>query len=143
MRQRHTLEQLKAMSDDQLQVHWTQQRFPFDLMTECDACLTMHWSERKACHPEVSDATAAHLSRGESGVRTNSPLALRKNLEQLYALRLFYDHLYPQPAEPQPDEQPSGFAAQPGLECGQQPATDEKGFARIEEDYHDSRANTR
>jgi len=92
---RLTLEELKTMSNEDLSAHWKSGQFPFDMIPTCHACLTIHW--QGWCHVEEHSqlrAAAKQNLRRING-RTNSVEAFRANLEELYALRLFYDSLYP------------------------------------------------
>ena len=90
---RMTLEQLKAMSDDQLSEAWIVGKFPFDWMDKC-GCLLQHQEYKiKGCeHVEIRRAMEALPSIIPCGHD------IRPHLEQLYALRIFFDALYA-PAE--------------------------------------------
>lgn len=96
---RLTLEQLKAMSDADLGLRWKGSRFPFEMVDCCRTCLTMHSTNPCAYHKQMNDNTA-HLEQTyrPMRLRPNSDATigqlLRENLEELYALRLFYDSLY-------------------------------------------------
>lgn len=112
---RYTLEQLKAMSEDLLQAHWLDWEFPFDA-ANCDRCVTGHHESFKGgCRfhnklrvlvtdlgePLAESSWWIHFkSIFHRGQDVNGAW-LKKNLEELYALRLFYDSLYP-PSEPSP-----------------------------------------
>jgi len=94
---RATLEQLKAMSNDQLMSHWFRGEFPFDGATDCGNCLTMHGRDWSAnCHKELTAVMRPLRGDGES-----ARPCVTKYLEELYALRLFYDYLYPQQEIPE------------------------------------------
>jgi hypothetical protein len=111
---RPTLEQLKAMSLHILEAHWLDWEFPFD-QAKCGRCITGHHQElNDGCHRIghnkfrvlVSALGPTGASRWERWKgnhlpnygQTVTPKWLAANLEELYAMRLFYDSLYPQPA---------------------------------------------
>jgi len=106
---RTTLEQLKAMSNDELYKHWNKSEFPFDAAGGCHQCLTMHRYYQlnfplSLCRlPEHKDL----LANVAKFTAFPSTAMLREHLEELYALRLFYDSLYQQEplceSEPSPD----------------------------------------
>lgn len=120
---RPTLEQLKATTAEQLHNLWLQGDFPFEY-AKCGQCLTSHVGVN--CHPGITAQMNAMGHRANAiipgDLKTYVVNFLKEHLEELYALRLFYDDLYPQ-SEP----------------VGER----EKEFVRAEEDFHDSRANTR
>lgn len=96
---RLTLEQLKAMGDEGLRKHWTDAKYPFDLLKGCSACITQHtYTTVKCSHHHLKIQTIAILGVGFYARDDENTPTLRENLEQLYALRLFYDSLYPQAA---------------------------------------------
>jgi hypothetical protein len=87
------LEELKKMSAGELHVRWFNGLFPFD-KASCGMCATMHGSPVRSCdHENFRDMAA--------GIWRNSAKKLQENVEQIYALRLFYRDLYknPVPAE--------------------------------------------
>src|SRR5260221_686548 len=91
------LEQLKAMSDEQLGEHWVMGKFPFEMLP-CGNCLTMHdGTITRSCkeHSFLRPPVSTWIVEGDAAIGNG----LRINLDELYALRLFYDSLYPQPAE--------------------------------------------
>jgi hypothetical protein len=90
---RYTLEQLKGMGPEKVDDLWSRQEFPFDL-ADCGKCATMHQHGRCRRHPEF-EASAHTIPLVNQ--RSNSAEAIFTNLEAIYALRLFYDSLYPQP----------------------------------------------
>ena len=90
---RYTLDQLKGMSGERLYDVWKTATFPFD-MARCGNCLTQHKSGWAWCtkHNGLIDA----ISKLGTWTGHESFVAyLQKNVEELYALRLFYDNLYP------------------------------------------------
>lgn len=137
---RHTLEELKAMDDFQLRTLWNTGAFPFETM-RCGKCLTEHLTYLNArgreCEHSHVVAQVARLMSLPLFVCPNDA-DLRNNVEELYALRLFYDHLYPQTVEPQEPEPPSACGATPdlGVEAVVLPLIDD-------EAEWDSRAGTR
>lgn len=141
---RHTLEQLKAMTNEELDSLWASGGFPFDESGICGTCLTQHTYTCCLCdaseHEHLIEQVKTLL--GVDCMVRGEPQILRQHLEELYALRLFYDHLYPQPSAAEAENR-SGFAAQPdlGVETIALPIN-EKAFERMELDYHDSRSNT-
>lgn len=97
---RVTLEQLNAMSDEDLKEHWMKGQFPFDTAKGCSKCMTMHARKTEdvlTCY--LPEHEALVHSAQQANIWHNHADALRKNLEQIYALRLFYDSLYAAPAE--------------------------------------------
>src|SRR5260221_11174407 len=92
------LEQLKAMDDDDLRMHWSRGFFPFESMNTCSKCLTEHaefkGDKNYSCDHDAMAEEILRLSR--NFVHRPSGAELREHLEQLYALRLFYDSFYPQ-----------------------------------------------
>ena len=94
-----TLEQLKALSDKELYYHWLHSQFPFEKM-RCGSCLTQHVLEgniygrqkRKCQHEILSDQIRALWMASYTTMDV-----LRHELEQLFALRLFYRDEYEQP----------------------------------------------
>lgn len=91
---RITLEQLKAMSDKELFQNWMGGIFPFDVTSVRCGCMTTHTlSNCENKHEAFSSEVEKVL--GESFYVTPETVGiLRKHLEELYAIRLFYDHLY-------------------------------------------------
>jgi hypothetical protein len=94
---RPTLEELKAMSDAELYNHWQYGHFPFEQLSSCGHCLTEHVfykdSESMACREESHAEIVHNVDR-----RWRQPIKfgdqLRPHLAELYAARLFFDHLY-------------------------------------------------
>ena len=103
-----TLEQLKALSDEELYYHWLHSQFPFEKM-RCGSCLTQHVlqerystfqlegniygrQKRKCQHEILSDQIRALWMASYTTMDV-----LRHELEQLFALRLFYRDEYEQP----------------------------------------------
>jgi hypothetical protein len=92
---RATLEQLKAMDNTELLVFWREAHFPFDRVKGCCECLLQHtYMGGIKCHPEMTGEVARLADWTIQG--GNLTQKMRDNLEELYALRLFYDSLYPQ-----------------------------------------------
>jgi hypothetical protein len=94
-----TLEELKAMSDSELHCLWASWQFPFDkLLGTCGACLTGHSFEyRVSCgHDAFHEQIVLEMGLNHY-VAVGSDI--RPWLENIYALRLFYDSLYPQNRE--------------------------------------------
>ena len=94
MNERMTLEQLKAVSSKQLFNAWMDAVFPFDMADGCRKCMTMH-------HPSYSGCCTEHLALSRQiGALINfgEPFEelLPRHLEEIYALRLFFDSLYKQ-----------------------------------------------
>lgn len=111
---RMTLEQLKAMDVDMLEAHWLDWQFPFD-QAKCGRCVTGHHEDYKnGCHVAGHNKMRVQVTRlstpGETAwerFKSNhfpnygQSIAkewLKANLEEFYALRLFYDSLFLQPA---------------------------------------------
>lgn len=96
---RITLEELKAMNADQLFEYWVCGRFPFEYIFGCGGgCLTMHASRGCKTHQEIQAETKRMGFDVADRNRESLTPVLHAHLEELYALRLFYDSLYPQPA---------------------------------------------
>ncbi len=89
---RLTLEQLKAMDDKQLYSHWRQGNYPFEFLP-CHKCLTQHRTWAGGCEHEEHAALVVAASALPPGPQSRW---LSERIEELYALRIFYDHLYPQ-----------------------------------------------
>jgi hypothetical protein len=91
---RATLEQLKAMSDGDLLKHWLLGKFPFESLPGCRACLTGHsFDYRVSCdHQDFGVAVRSEIGANHEVM---NGAQLRPWLDEMYALRLFYDHLYP------------------------------------------------
>ena len=87
-----TLEELKAINNDELIKIWEHAIFPFDL-ADCQICMTQH-SYGRMCeqHLEFSKAVIAIL--GEDAYFKHHLMMIRENLDKLYALRLSFDSLY-------------------------------------------------
>lgn len=98
---RLTLEELKAMSNEDLYQLWRDSGFPFDSVKSCHRCLTGHHLEFEDCSEHRALAHEVTALHGEF-----DPYQLVVNhLEELYALRLFYDSLYaPAEATPTPTD---------------------------------------
>src|SRR2546429_7033202 len=97
---RKTLEQLKEMSNGELHEHWAEAKFPFDNMSDCGHCLTSHnpgYDHSCKEHEQVSEQMSKFPFEGG--------LNLHPYLEELYALRLFYDSFYRQEADAQAPQQ--------------------------------------
>src|SRR5882672_4917714 len=103
---RATLEQLKAMSNFQLLDHWCRNRFPFD-QARCGACLTMHVGMTYCQKPNEHGNLHMALTCFGLQAGTFNAAAARPYLEELFAIRLYFDSLYaPEPSEltsPQPE----------------------------------------
>ena len=90
---RYTLDQLKGMSGERLYDVWKTAQYPFDI-ARCGNCLTQHIGGWSSCvHQGLRDAVNG-LPQVIGGTHDFVNF-LQTNLEQLYALRLFYDDLYP------------------------------------------------
>lgn len=90
---RLTLEQLKGMSAARVKTVWDNSEFPFDSMDGCRLCLTQHSTITFFCeHKNHAEIKKNIQVMGQD----NSAEFLKGHLEELYALRLFYDSLYPQ-----------------------------------------------
>jgi hypothetical protein len=89
---RVTLEELKAMSDRDLDNHWIMGKWPFDYAAGCHKCLSMH--ARGWCSiPEHTNFTTSLPPK----IQSNGVIEyIRAHIDELYAARLFYDSLYPQ-----------------------------------------------
>jgi len=97
---RATLEELKAMSDDDLHKYWAIGGFPFEL-ANCGACLTQH--TYTSYMPCKNLHHLQFIGRIKATIGDNADIPqVRAHLEELLALRLYFDSLYPQPAEPEP-----------------------------------------
>jgi hypothetical protein len=99
---RVTLEQLKTMTGEQLVEMWSAaggNQFPFDL-ADCGACLTLHALDSHArCHPLIHQRLL-ELDADEGAWNLRGlPVTIKTHIEELYALRLFYDYLYPHKQE--------------------------------------------
>lgn len=93
---RRTLEQLKALNDHDLNVAWAIGMFPFEWLDGgCQECMTQHTishcgvPEHQAFRDEVINIVGPLYYPELDGIQK-----LRDHLDELYALRLFYDHLY-------------------------------------------------
>jgi len=86
-----SLEDLKKLDDEALFDHWKRAKFPFEYAM-CGCCLTQHtriaggWKCLQREHLDFIRAI---------GLPDLSAQHMRPHLEHLYALRLFYKHLYP------------------------------------------------
>lgn len=96
---RATLEQLKDMSDEQLHNHWLLGKFPFESLPSCRACLTGHSFDYRVSCGHINFSAAVRSEIGANYEVANGA-RLRPWLDQLYALRLFFDDLYPQERQP-------------------------------------------
>ena len=90
-----SLEELRAMTSEQLYGRWAVAKFPFDL-ARCKLCITQHKYAPGFCTHFNFSAQAAHLKvasrpRGDE---------LRATLAEIYALRMFHRDLYPSTPEP-------------------------------------------
>jgi hypothetical protein len=96
---RPTLEQLQAMSDASLFVHWLEGRFPFEA-AECGRCITQHLVSPCGGHAlyqrEASALTGDFYDQDRNKSVEEKGAFLRGHLEEFIALRLFYDPLYRQ-----------------------------------------------
>lgn len=100
-----SLDELKAMNDKELFDQWMSARFPFESLSDCRQCLTLHglFGCAMGFHPNV--AAQVH-ALGHQTLTHRDVSWLRAHLEELYAMRLYFDSLYPQtvePAEPSPE----------------------------------------
>src|SRR5229473_3104882 len=94
---RATLKELKAMSNLQLYRHWFFGRFPFE-SAKCGDCLTAHGSGRFCQrHPQITEAISVMKLDGITQEERRCEV-LHEHLEELYAIRLYFDSLY-RPAE--------------------------------------------
>ena len=91
---RHTLEQLKAMTDKELWGLWTAAQFPFENNPICGNCLTAHHSRysQHDCihHPVLTERITAINPEFFSPWE----IVRHENIEELYALRMFYADSY-------------------------------------------------
>jgi hypothetical protein len=96
------LSTLKKMSAQQLYDRWGDAKFPFDYLKGChydmEMCLTLHRSNvfGEYCTAPGHKQLQAQVDRMQyhrNGIGTTSEF-LKDNLEELYALRLFYDKFY-------------------------------------------------
>lgn len=104
---RATLEQLRAMSNYEIARRWGDGEFPFDAAAGCGHCVTSH-DVYKACtlaeHTEFR-SRAKELWRKLEGGEGSLGDVILANIEEFYALRLFYDSLYsPSEEAPSPTE---------------------------------------
>lgn len=90
---RHTLEQLKGMSRSELYDFWMAAQFPFDKLKGCDRCLTQHHSMPCELHSSIREEIQ-RMGDVRPVMRDRIGDEFVEHLEELYALRLFYDHLY-------------------------------------------------
>jgi len=92
---RATLNELKAMSNEELHEWWAEAKFPFENLP-CGNCLTSHnpGYVHSSCeeHEQVRDTMRKFPFEGGWN--------LRPYLEELYAIRLYFDSLY----RPEPEE---------------------------------------
>jgi hypothetical protein len=94
-----TLKQLKAMSRTELLNHWGNALFPFD-NARCGNCLTYHkfiGCERSEHQNLVDSAKQIPLHKFKFKYGVDMGLGLRGNLEQFFAMRLFYADQYEMP----------------------------------------------
>lgn len=91
-----SLEELQGLSNQALHERWDSGGFPFDI-AKCGNCVTQH--RHRPCACQEFQASAQSLSVTDMG------LGLRENLEQIYALRLFYRSLYAAAPEPAGERQ--------------------------------------
>lgn len=112
---RTTLEQLKSMDNQELFSHWRRAEFPFDKALGCGLCLTQHRNNFLRCYEPNHHGLIEHL-KSLNFVDRSSPTCkgvenvysetiLRPNLEELYALRLYYDANYAPEVEPEQEAQ--------------------------------------
>ncbi len=88
------LSELKNMSTSRLVERWSMGGFPFDYM-KCGVCLTQH--ARGECG-EVHELLIERMRAMVCGVLVGRfPQMLQENLDELFALRLFYADCYDQP----------------------------------------------
>ncbi len=86
------LSELKKMSIDELYDYWSQGYFPFDYM-KCGICLTQHArGECKGSHEPLIER-----ARTMFNVSPRFRELLQANLDELFALRLFYADCYGMP----------------------------------------------
>ena len=96
---RLTLEQLKAMDDKGLRQLWELGSFPFEWLDCCVRCMTQHTYTSNICEVVDHQVFVAEAKKilGLDWSPTKYPIQeLRGHLDELYALRIFYDHLYQQ-----------------------------------------------
>lgn len=106
---RFTLEQLKAMSNYEIARRWGDGDFPFDGAAGCGHCLTSHdvYGACTLAEHEEFRARAKELWGKLENSRGGLGNVILANMEEFYALRLFYDSLYPPPevTAAEPDSQ--------------------------------------
>jgi hypothetical protein len=129
---RYTLDQLKGMSGERLYAVWRSATFPFE-MAKCGNCLTQHgvWGcggisafvlgtlptkPASKEHADMQEAVRVLLQGYEHDSPASMGIFLKANLEQLYALRLFYDDLYPRGVPMLPPVTVTTEAPEPVLE---------------------------
>lgn len=85
------LQELKKLSDRQLYEMWKSATFPFDA-AKCCICVTGHGAGHcKAGHIGFEiNAKPIYVNL----LQTTLDIGLRHNLDEIYALRLFYRDLY-------------------------------------------------
>lgn len=102
-----SLEELRAMTGDQLYRRWAEAEFPFD-KAACNSCVTQHKYFPGWCTHNDLSAQAARLKVALKA----RPQELRMNLAEIYALRMFHRDLYPStPEQPVAAEEPRVLAA--------------------------------
>ena len=105
-----TLEELKKLSPEQLYARWRWSLFPFD-KAACGDCLTFHNTPPRTCfvpaHEDLRGQVAKPKLQFFSFTRPKATW-LAANIDELYALRLFFKDLYPStPEVEQPQEEVS------------------------------------
>jgi hypothetical protein len=112
---RVTLDELKAMSALEIQQRWARSIFPFDGARKCNHCMTSHHGldtefcsaeEHGQLRKQAHDFWSKAVEQAADKVFVGE--IIKDNIEQFYALRLFYDSLYPQlvtESVPEPEEQ--------------------------------------
>lgn len=96
-----SLEELRAMSGEELKRRWQGAEFPFDLAT-CEQCVTQHKFLRFCSHRDFGEQAGrlkiAFQPRAQE---------LRDNLPEIYALRMYFRDAYPSTPEPPVTAEPA------------------------------------
>ncbi len=102
-----TLEQLKALSHEELHEMWRSGQFPFEF-AKCGHCVTTHGTLGYIAELEAAGEVSnmeqfrsiwkcGHHEFSRQARPVINILQLRENLEQIYALRLYFADLYQNP----------------------------------------------
>jgi len=105
-----SLEELQRFTDTALYERWQDAEFPFDNAL-CGQCATQHKYFGYMCAHEDFKQQARHLHSQPAQVRKT----LRRDLAEIYALRMFFRDLYPSTPSPEPAEEETPAAAKTDL----------------------------